>query len=148
MVEIITKEAAESTRPQEKKDDTKKKRVAIPQIWSVLNKARRTFDAQLIKNNDAKLECVKRFSRAANNDPQKFHGTYMEQVGRLIDSKRFCKDAEALGCDPTILATHVVFMGSAMINRVLKQGIANTNVAKDIELFKEPFLPDPQSFAK
>ena len=129
--------------------EQKKKRVAVPRIWTDLNRARKTFDAQLEKSNDVKLACVKKYTAATNNDLQKFHDRYMEQVGRLTDSKRFCKAADAAGCDPTILATHIVFLGSATINKVLKVGLENSGILRDIELYKEPFMPtDAQEFAK
>ena len=125
-----------------------KKRAAVPQIWTVLKRARKTFDAQLEKSNQVKLTCLKMYSGAANGDQQKFHDSYMEQVGRLTDSNRYCKAAEAAGCDPNTLATHIVFLGSATVSKVLKEGLANAGILRDIELYKEPFLPDAQEFAK
>lgn len=129
-------------------DQGSKKRNPIPQIWSVIKKANHTFNAQLEKSNEVKLACLKKYAGGSFYDLQKFHSTFMEQVERMTDSKRYCKDAEAAGCDPTILATHIVFLGSAMVNRVLKLGLQNTEVARDIELYRETFLPDAQEFAK
>ena len=34
------------------------------------------------------------------------------------------------------------------MNWVLKLGLMNTEVVKDLELYKEAFLPDAQEFAK
>lgn len=124
-----------------------KKRKPIPQIWSVVKKANHTFNAQLEKSNEVKLACLKKYAGVSSYDLQKFHGTFMEQVERMTDSKRYCKDAEDAGCDPTILATHIVFLGSAMVNRVLKLGLQNTEVARDIELYKKGFLPNAQEFS-
>lgn len=132
----------------ENPEEGNKKRKPIPQIWSVIKKANHTFNAQLEKSNEVKLACLKKYAGGSFYDLQKFHSTFMEQVERMTDSKRYCKEAEAAGCDPTILATHIVFLGSAMVNRVLKLGLQNTEVARDIELYRETFLPDAQEFAK
>lgn len=133
---------------QKSSEGSNKKRPAIKLIWRILGKAKHTFNAQIEKTNEVKLACLKKFAGGTCYDLQKFHGTYMEQVERMTDSKRYCKDAEAAGCDPTILATHIVFLGSATVNRVLKLGLQNTEVARDIDLYREAFLPDAQEFAK
>ena len=128
--------------------EQKKKRAAVSPFWTVLNRARKTFDVQLVKNNETKLNCLKKYSGAEYDDQQKFHGAYMEKVERLTDSVRYCKAAEAAKCDPTVLATHIVFLGSATMNKVLKLGLENAGILRDIELYKEPFLPDAQAYAK
>lgn len=126
-----------------------KKRAAVPQIWTVLNRARKTFDAQLEKSNTIKLACLKRYAGAANNDQQKFYNDFMYQVGRLTDSIRYNEAAKAKNCDPKILGTHIVFLGSAMVNKVLRVGLENSGVLEDIDLYREAFMPnDPQEFAK
>lgn len=129
--------------------EQKKRRAATPQIWVVMNKARRTFDAQLAKSNKVKLACLKKYAGAANDDQQKFYNDFMQQVGRLTDSVRFNEAAKANDCDPKILASHIVFLGSAMVNKVLKLGLENAGVLEDIDLYREAFMSaDAQEFAK
>lgn len=129
--------------------ERKNKRAAVPQIWTVLNRARKTFDAQIEKSNEVKLACLKKFARAANDDQQKFYNDFMQQVGRLTDSVRFNEAAKANDCDPKILASHIVFLGSAMVNKVLKLGLENAGVLEDIDLYREAFMSaDAQEFAK
>lgn len=128
--------------------EQKKKRAAVPQIWTVLSKARKTFDAQIEKSNDVKLACVKKFARAAYDDQQKCYNDFMQQVGRLMDSVRYNEAAKANNCDPKILGTHIVFLGSAMVNKVLKLGLENSGIIEDIDLYREVFMSvDAQDFA-
>lgn len=130
-------------------EEQKKKRIAVPKIWTVLNRARKTFNAQMAKSNEVKLACLQKYSREAYEDQQKFYNDFMHQVGRLTDSVRFNEAAKANGCDPKILASHIVFLGSAMVNKVLKFGLENTEIIDDIDLYREAFMPaDAQEFAK
>lgn len=129
--------------------EQKKKRAAVPQIWLVLSRARRAFNAQLEKSNLLKLGCLMKFAREACDDQQKFYNDFMRQVARLEDSVRFNETAKALDIDAHTLGTHIVFLGSATVNKVLKLGLQNTEVMDDIDLYREPFMPaDPQEFAK
>ena len=124
-------------------------RKPTPKIWVVLNKARKTFNAQLNKSNEVKRQCVKKFSAGEYADQEKFYNDFMEQVEKIYDSKRFCEAAEAHKVDPKILATHIVFLGSSTINKVLKEGLDNSPVAGDLNLYQEAFMPKtPQEFAE
>ena len=119
---------------------TKKvKRKPTPQIWVVLNKARKSFNVQLTKSNDVKLQCLQKYS-AEIGDQQKFYNDFMEQVGKLTDSRRFCDAAEAKEVSPEILATHIVFLGSSTMNKVLKFGL--DPIEADLDLYKEAFMPE------
>ena len=130
-------------------EEQKKKRAAAPQIWTVLNRSRKTFNAQLAKSNNVKLACLQKYSREAYEDQQKFYNDFMRQVARLEDSVRFNEAAKAQNIDPHTLGTHIVFLGSAMVNKVLKLGLQNTEVMDDIDLYREPFMSaDAQEFAK
>ena len=123
-------------------------RKPTPKIWAVLSKARKSFDAQLNKSNDIKRQCVKKFSAGEYADQEKFYNDFMEQVETLYDSKKFCEAAEAHKVEPKILATHIVFLGSTM-NKVLKEGLDNSPVAGDLNLYKEAFMPiTHQEFAE
>ena len=124
-------------------------RKPTPKIWVVLNKARKTFNAQLNKSNEVKLQCVKKYSTSEYEDQQKFYNDFMEQVEKLTDSKKFCEAAEAHEMDSNILATHIVFLGSSTMNKVLKEGLDNSPVAGDLNLYQEAFMPKtPQEFAE
>lgn len=115
-------------------------RVATPTIWKVLEKARRVFDAQLTKTNEVKLRCIEKFMNAATLDVEKFWGDYMEQASKLLDSKRYERECQTLGVNAENLATHIVFLGSATINKVFKYGIGVT-LKRDYSLYTDPFIP-------
>ena len=124
-------------------------RKPTPKIWAVLSKARKSFDAQLNKSNDIKRQCVKKFATSEYDDLAKFYNDFMAEVEKLTDSKKFCEAAEANEMDSNILATHIVFLGSSTMNKVLKEGLDNSPVAGDLNLYKEAFMPKtPQEFAE
>ena len=124
-------------------------RKPTPKIWAVLSKARKSFDAQLNKSNEVKLQCVKKYSTSEYEDQQKFYNDFMKYVELLTDSKKFCEAAEANEVDSNILATHIVFLGSSTMNKVLKEGLDNSPVAGDLNLYQEAFMPKtPQEFAE
>lgn len=121
-------------------NNDRKKRKAIPPMWRILGKARKVFDVQLNKTNDVKLKCITNFMNAETQDPDKFWGDFFEQVENLIDSRQYALECSRLGCDSIDLAEHIVFLGSATINKVLKNGIYNT-LGNDFRLYKERFSP-------
>ena len=124
-------------------------RKPTPKIWAVLSKARKSFDAQLNKSNEIKLQCVKKFATSEYDDLAKFYNDIMEQVEKLTDSKKFCEAVEAKKLDPKIVATHIIFLGSSVMNEVLKLGLGNSRIAEDINLYQEAFMPKtPQEFAE
>ena len=116
---------------------SKRKRNLSPTIWGILTKARRKFDAQCIKSNPLKVMCIEAFMYAESPDVEKFWLAYDEQAERLRDSKRFDAECKRLGIDATILSQHIVFLGSATVNNVLKNGVEST-LGKDINLYREP----------
>ena len=85
---------------------------ARSQFWSVITKARRTFEKQLHKNNDLKRECLENLIPAVTSDVEHFWADYMDEVNILLDSKKFEKECGELKIDPTTLATHIVYMGA------------------------------------
>lgn len=118
-------------------------------LTAALFNARKLFQAQLTKSNSIKLACLKKATMSYTDDPQKLYNDYMKRVDALTDSKRFCTDAEAQKIDSKILATHIVFLGPKVVREVLRDGLMNSPVAEDLELYREAFLPDnAQDFAK
>lgn len=129
--------------------NNKKAKRPYSKFWGATNKANRNFRYQLYKSNAVKRECLRRAAMEVTMDLQKYYFDYMREVNRLTDSQRYCKAAESAGCDANILATHIVFLGSAQVNKVLKVGLEQSGVLQHVNLYKEAFLPaDPQEFAK
>lgn len=114
---------------------------ARSQFWSVITKARRTFEKQLHKNNDLKRECLENLIPAVTSDVEHFWADYMDEVNILLDSKKFEKECGELKIDPTTLATHIVYMGAGKRNAVINNGILNTLGSKCRD-FNEQFVPE------
>lgn len=109
-------------------------------LWSTVSKARRTFEKQLHKSNDLKRECLEKMIPSVASDVEHFWSEYIDQANVLLDSRRFEKECKDLNVDPTILATHIVFLGSGTMNRVLRNGIVNT-IGSKYRDFTEKFVP-------
>lgn len=125
---------APAVRPQKNVSDKS-------QFWSVVAKARRTFEKQLDISNDVKRRCLEHFISTVTTDPVKFWADYMDEVNILLDSRKFGRECEELGVDKTNIATHLVFLGSGMRNRVMRYGIRSV-IGNDYILYKDRFVPD------
>ena len=129
---VETAKSAESARQQ------RSRKASV--LWPTVSKARRTFEKQLHKSNDLKRECLEKLIPSVASDVEHFWSEYMDQANVLLDSKRFEKECSDLSVDPTILATHIVFLGSGTINKVLRNGIVNT-IGSKYRDFNEMFVP-------
>lgn len=116
------------------------KRPEIPALWKVMGKARPVYEVQINKTNEVKASCIQRFMPTLYPDPSQFWIEFMEQVNILLDSRRFCRECKALGYQPENVAEHVVFLGSAPMRKVLREGVQNTLGAL-IQFYKERFSP-------
>lgn len=126
----------------------KRAKRSVSPFWATINRSRKIFDIQLDKTNELKLRCLAN-QLGRENDPAKFYNDYMEQVNYLLDSNRFVQQCTGADVNPTTLATHIVFLGSGTLHRVRENGIINSEVYGDINLYKDSFLPDsPQEFVK
>jgi hypothetical protein len=115
----------------------------MPVLWAVIGKARRKFDNQFSKSNELKWKILDSNVSANEDDREKFFLAYFEQVNRLLDSIRYNNKAKEWGVDPAILATHIVFLGSATVNKVLKKGLEDTiREGEAKNLYNERFIPD------
>ena len=74
-------------------------------------------------------------------DEKQFWIEFMEQVNILLDSRRFCRECKNLGYLPENVAEHVVFLGSAPMRKVLREGVQNT-LGASIKFYDERFSPD------
>ncbi len=111
------------------------------QFWAVVAKARRTFNRQLDMSNDVKRRCLEHFISTVTIDSVKFWADYMDEVNILLDSRKFERECAELGVDKTNIATHLVFLGSGMRNRVMQYGIRSV-IGNDYILYKDRFVPD------
>ena len=134
---VISKET--NSKVSRKSDGTQK-RQAIPAMWRVLRRAKKTFDAQLEKSNPNKLKCIDMYLASEMNDTAKFWGEFMEQVEKLLDSRKYVRECQFLSYKPENVAEHIVFLGSATLNKVLKSGVQNA-LGNDLMLYIDKFSP-------
>ena len=139
-VEGATPETQMSNNGAEKAPKRATKRNVSP-LWSVITKANRVFAVQVDKNNERKLKCLKNAMVGKYSDHDKFWVEYHQQTSALLDSRRFCKDCMDKGLYPVAIAEHVVFEGSAMMRKVLKEGVTNA-LGEKIQFYKDMFTPE------
>ncbi|MCI5716887.1 MAG: hypothetical protein MR292_00660 [Alistipes sp.] len=123
---------------------SRRRRPMTPPMWRVMKQARPVFEVQLKKDNEIKLACIEKFMNAAYSDVSKFWSDFMEQVNALLDSRKYCRECENLGLAPECVAEHIVFLGSATMKKVLKNGVYRT-LGADVHLYKERFSPNDAS---
>ena len=116
-----------------------KKRKPVPEIWTVLRKARKIFDAQLVKSNETKLLCINNQVNGAFLDVPKFWGDYLTQTERLLNNLKYLKECKRLKVSAKNLSEHIVFLGSATINKVLNDGVEST-LGKDLTFYSGEIL--------
>lgn len=135
--------AANTAEPVKGAESTtrKQKNRKASVLWPTISKARWTFEKQLHKSNELKRECLEKLIPSVASDVEHFWSEYMDQTNVLLDSRRFEKECKDLNVDPTILATHIVFLGSGTMNRVLRNGIVNT-IGSKYRDFTEKFVSE------
>lgn len=131
---------AHAPKVEHRRGQTPSKRHQIPALWKVLGKSRAVFMVQITKTNEVKANCIQRFMPALYADTNQFWIDFMEQVNILLDSRRFCRESKALGAQPEHVAEHVVFLGSASVKKVLREGVQST-LGASIQFYKERFSP-------
>ncbi|AFL78886.1 hypothetical protein Alfi_2625 [Alistipes finegoldii DSM 17242] len=137
---ILTAPATEQKEPQTN-STSRRRRSTTPPMWRVMTQARPVFDVQLKKDNEIKLACIDKFMNAAYSDANKFWADFMEQVNILLDSRRYCRECKILGLKPEYVAEHIVFLGSATMKKVLKDGVSRT-LGADVQLYGKRFSPE------
>lgn len=113
----------------------------VSPLWSVITKANKVFAVQVDKDNQRKLKCLEYAMVGKYSDHDKFWVEYHQQTSTLLDSRRFCKDCMDKGLYPVAIAEHVVFEGSAMMRKVLKEGVTNA-LGEKIQFYKDVFTPE------
>lgn len=125
-------------KEQQTAQTARRRRSTTPPMWRVMTQARPVFDVQLKKDNEIKLACINKFMNAAYSDANKFWADFMEQVNILLDSRRYCRECKILGLKPEYVAEHIVFLGSATMKKVLKDGVSRT-LGADVQLYGKRF---------
>lgn len=121
----------------------KKVRREIAPVWKVVKMGQRKFNAQLTKNQntDTKWDCLNECSPKCYDDRLRFWTDFRTHAARLVDSKRFDKCCGERGLNVQAVAEHVVFEGSAVLNRVIRNGVEAT-LGERIMMFHSPIYKD------
>ena len=85
-----------------------------------------------------KLKCIENYMAAETNDAPKFWGDFIKQVERLLDSRKYVRECQSLGYKPENVAEHIVFLGSATVNKVLTNGVSNA-IGSHLKLYRDRF---------
>lgn len=112
----------------------------VDPLWSVIRKAHKVFAVQIKKDNGTKLNCLKYAMYSKYDDHEKFWVEYHKKTSMLLDSRRFCNECLQKNYNPAIVAEHIVFEGSAVMRRVLKEGVINV-LGESIRLYDKRFTP-------
>jgi len=123
------------------KNGETKKRKPVSIMARILRKAKKVFNAQILKSNETKLLCVETFINLAIMDAEKFWSDFMEWPNELLNSKRYEKECKELDVGAKILATHIAFLGKSTVNKVIKNGIVPV-IGGDYLLYTERFVPE------
>ena len=141
LVEGATNDANQKLNTNSDKAPKRATKRNVSPLWSVITKANRVFALQVTKTNKCKLDCLKNAMVSKYSDHDKFWVEYHQQTSALLDSRRFCKDCMDKGLYPVAIAEHVVFEGSAMMRKVLKEGVTNA-LGEKIQFYKDMFTPE------
>ena len=137
----MTSQANNNPVQKSRQKENKQKRQAIPPMWRILGKAQKAFNAQLDKDNKMKFRCIDMYLNSEMNDAPRFWGEFMVQVERLLDSRKYVMECKQLVFDATNVAEHIVFLGSAKLNKVLMFGVQSV-LKNDLMLYGERLSPE------
>lgn len=126
----------QSPKPEDGKK-RKKRKSAVSALPKALAEGYKIFNYQIAKSNEVKLQCVQKVFEGVP-DVEKLWGQFMGEVNRLLDSRRYYAECEILEVTPENLAEHIVLLGSATVNKVLRNGIIAT-IGTDYLLYVDRF---------
>lgn len=121
----------------------KRARREIVPVWKVVRMGHRKFNAQLTKNQntDTKWDCLNECVSKCYEDRLEFWTDFRTQAERLVDSKKFEKRCSERKLNVQAVAEHVVFDGSAVLNRVIRNGLEAT-LGERIMMYNSPIYKD------
>jgi hypothetical protein len=140
-------ESVASGKPVEKSapnaGKSKRKKVKLP-FDRALEKARAIFKTQLDRGAETKKLAISTgiARQGVDYTEEQFLSEYVRRIGRLLDSKKFNKDCQAVKLDPFSVSTHIAFDGLRQTYNVLDNGL----VSEYKDYFSE--MKDPVYTAK
>lgn len=98
----------------------------LPRVYKVLGRARRLYQRQVKTDTESKTLCIEAALESYGElypEAILFEQDYKTERERLTDSKRFCRECEALGKDSNTIADNIVFEGKMVLEKVLSDGL-------------------------
>lgn len=117
----------------------------LPRVYKVLGRARRLYQRQVKTDTESKTLCIEAALESYGElypEAIQFEQDYQTERERLTDSKRFCRDCEALGLASETVAENIVFEGKMLLEKVLKDGVQV--LGERINLFNTPLRKEHQ----
>ena len=114
----------------------------VSRISATMIRARRKFQQQLKKNQNlqTKIDCIEEAAEEIYGKSAKavWHNLLEEtmRLTNLIDFNTYCR---SLGLDPSCVAQHIVFEGSGVVNKVMRNGVGN-ELGAEILAYEEPLF--------
>ena len=114
----------------------------VSKISATMTCARRKFQQQLKKNQNlqTKIDCIEEAAEEIYGKSAKvvWHDLLKEamRLTNLIDFNTYCR---SLGLDPSCVAQHIVFEGSGVVNKVMRNGVEN-ELGAEILAYEEPLF--------
>lgn len=131
--------ANSSTAEVAKKQNTYK----TQPVYQVLNKARKIFANQMVKNEEVKSQSIERALEQSKlyTDRLGFYTDFKKERDRMVDSKRFCKECAEMERDPETVADHATFLGKATVADIIANGPIAV-LGEKIRLYQKPLMRD------
>ncbi len=103
--------------------------------------AKSLFDKQLDKDTNMKRRCLTEGIKEAYSDMTEGWLEFKTETKRLLDSIGFNAACKERDLDPEAVASHIVFDGNTLVNKVLKYGLENT-VRETVMMYHENLFVD------
>lgn len=114
----------------------------VSRISATMIRARRKFQQQLKKNQNlqTKIDCIEEAAEEIYGKSAQavWHDLLKEamRLTNLIDFNTYCR---SLGLDPSCVAQHIVFEGSGVVNKVMRNGVEK-ELDATILAYEEPLF--------
>ncbi len=118
---------------------TTKRRKTKKDFDKVLEKAKRTYDSQMIKNADTLRLSIQNALAPLNEQgysESQFKSEYVKRVSTILDSKLYCTRCKQMELNSFTLATHIAMLGVKKRREIIEKGFGI--IQKDISEMSEP----------
>lgn len=114
----------------------------VSKISTTMNRARRKFQQQLKKMQtiQTKIDCIEEVAEEVYGSvPQMVWHDLLKESKRLTNLVDFNEYCRSLDLNPSYVAQHIVFEGSGVVNKVMRNGVEDVLGAMII-VYNEPLF--------